>query len=233
MQSYLKRIILDIRDIIKSPIENIYYIPNEDNICHGTAMIIGPNDTPYQYGFYFFDFKFPTNYPHSPPIVKYMTNDGNTRFNPNFYRNGKVCLSILNTWEGEPWSSCQSLRSVLITLQMTMNEFPLLNEPGINEIYHKKKIKEYNEIIEYKNIETSILLMLKNTKDENHKYNNFYETMNEKFRQNIDEIISFVDKKCKNVFERESVYKFSTMYKMSGHINYNKIKLILLNEIKN
>ena len=75
--------------------------------------------------------------------------------------------------------------------------------------------------------------MLKNTKDENHKYNNFYETMNENFRQNIDEIISFVDKKCKNVFERESVYKFSTMYKMSGHINYNKIKLILLNEIKN
>ena len=62
-----------------------------------------------------------------------------TRFNPNFYRNGKVCLSILNTWEGEKWSSCQSIRSILITLQMTMNETPLLNEPGIHEISHKNK----------------------------------------------------------------------------------------------
>ena len=114
MQNYLKRIILDIRDITKSPIDNIFYFPNEDNICKGSALIIGPKDTPYQYGFYIFEFTFPESYPHGPPVVKYRTNDGNTRFNPNFYRNGKVCLSILNTWDGEPWSSCQSLEAFLL-----------------------------------------------------------------------------------------------------------------------
>ena len=33
--------------------------------------------------------------------LTYLTNDGNTRFHPNLYRNGKVCLSVLNTWRGK------------------------------------------------------------------------------------------------------------------------------------
>ena len=174
MQNYLKRIILDIRDIMKSPIDNIYYFPNEDNICSGTALIIGPKDTPYQYGFYIFEFTFPHSYPHGPPVVKYRTNDGNTRFYPNFYRNGKVCLSILNTWDGEPWSSCQSLRSILITLQITMNDKPLLNEPGVHEIYHASRVEQYNDIIEFKNIETSILYIMKCVENKDSQYHCFY-----------------------------------------------------------
>ena len=230
MHNYLKRIILDIKDINNSPIDHIYYIPNEDNICQGTALIIGPKDTPYANGFYFFDFEFPDNYPHSPPTVKYMTNDGNTRFNPNFYRNGKVCLSILNTWEGEPWSSCQSLRSVLITLQMTMNDRPLLNEPGINEAYHKHKINEYNEIIEYKNIDIAILKMISVTRDESQKYHVFHDYIMKSFKENFVYIMDFVEKKCEMAFGR-TVYEFSTMYKMSGRIDYIATKSRLLQEI--
>ena len=56
MEQYLKRIILDIKDITKNPIDNIYYIPNDENICEGYAMIIGPEMTPYQYGYYLFKF---------------------------------------------------------------------------------------------------------------------------------------------------------------------------------
>ena len=61
----------------------------------GYAIIFGPSDTLYRYGAYCFEFKFPTNYPFSPPKLKYMTNDGYTRFHPNLYRNGKVCISVL------------------------------------------------------------------------------------------------------------------------------------------
>ena len=42
MEEHLRRIILDIKDILKNPIENVYYIPDEENICEGYAMIIGP-----------------------------------------------------------------------------------------------------------------------------------------------------------------------------------------------
>ena len=41
---------------------------------------------PFEFS-YFFEFKFPTNYPFSPPNVIYNTNDGRTRFNPNLFYN--------------------------------------------------------------------------------------------------------------------------------------------------
>lgn len=157
MNSCIKRIIFDISDLQKEPIDNICYYPDENNIMNGVALIIGPENTPYQYGNYIFSFQFPLEFPFKPPLVKFLSNDGETRFNPNFYRSGKVCLSILNTWKGESWSACQSIRSILIILQMTMNENPLLNEPGVDDINHSNCIYKYNRIIEYKNIEMNIL----------------------------------------------------------------------------
>ena len=87
-----------------------------ENMLKGYAMIIGPAYGLYANGIYFFLFHFPTDYPFTPPTVEYCTNDGTTRFNPNLYRQGKVCLSILNTWPGDSWTSCQSIRSVLLQL---------------------------------------------------------------------------------------------------------------------
>ncbi len=56
--------------------------------------------------------QFPEDYPSSAPhIVLLTTNGGKTRFNPNLYSDGKVCLSILGTWRGESgeqWSSVQN-----------------------------------------------------------------------------------------------------------------------------
>uniref|UniRef100_A0A8D2PLN7 Ubiquitin-conjugating enzyme E2 Z n=1 Tax=Zosterops lateralis melanops TaxID=1220523 RepID=A0A8D2PLN7_ZOSLA len=54
-------------------------------------------------GFFLFLFRCPPDYPIHPPRVKLITTGNNSvRFNPNFYRNGKVCLSILGT--GQDWS---------------------------------------------------------------------------------------------------------------------------------
>ena len=156
MNERLKRIALDIRDLQRDPIIDIHYFPCEEDITIGYALIFGPVDTPYQYGNYLFSFHFPTEFPYKPPKVTYMTNDGTTRFNPNFYRNGKVCLSLLNTWEGEKWSACQTIRSILITLQMTLTHNPLLNEPGIDAKNHYSYIQKYNKIIEFKNLEYTI-----------------------------------------------------------------------------
>jgi|TARA_B110000114_G_scaffold57080_1_gene60609 ubiquitin-conjugating enzyme E2 Z len=161
MKPCFKRIVIDIKDIINSPIENIYYFPDEDNILNGCALIIGPNDTPYSYGNYIFEFNFSEEYPFKPPKVTFKSNDGKTRFNPNLYRNGKVCLSILNTWSGDQWSACQTIRSVLLTLQTTMNDMPLLNEPGVTTA-NINSILQYNKIIEYKNYEFTILHYISN-----------------------------------------------------------------------
>lgn len=218
MKECFKRIILDIKDIQKDEIPNIYFKINEDDIQYGYACIIGPENTPYQYGYYLFEFHFTENYPYEPPKVKYFTNDGVTRFNPNFYRSGKVCLSILNTWEGEKWSSCQSLRSVLLTLQMTMNEKPLLNEPGINEMNHGTMIKQYNEIIKYKNLEVGILTFLIDKERIDERFRDFYDIMKEKYEENRDRIYELMTSQ-----EKKLDYANVSMYKMSTCMDYEKL----------
>eukprot|EP01089_Gocevia_fonbrunei_P006955 TRINITY_DN17969_c0_g1_i1.p1 TRINITY_DN17969_c0_g1~~TRINITY_DN17969_c0_g1_i1.p1 ORF type:complete len:118 (+),score=12.65 TRINITY_DN17969_c0_g1_i1:43-396(+) len=73
-----------------------------DSLDHIDALIVGPPDTPYAFGFFRFDMKFPATYPNAPPkVLITTTNGGRTRFNPNLYAGGKVCLSILGTWSGK------------------------------------------------------------------------------------------------------------------------------------
>ena len=128
-----RRIINDFRDLMKNPLdsEGIYVSYDETNMLSFDVLIIGPEDTPYQNGFYLFKGEFPINYPMMPPKIKFVTTTGNERFNPNLYENGKLCLSILNTWHGPGWTPSNTIRSVLITiLGHIFNRFPLMNEPG-------------------------------------------------------------------------------------------------------
>jgi len=69
----IQRLLKDVRHIIKNPLtdQGIYYIHDDTDMMKGYAMIIGPVDTPYFGGFYFFEFTYPVDYPHSPPKVKY------------------------------------------------------------------------------------------------------------------------------------------------------------------
>ncbi|TFY83061.1 hypothetical protein EWM64_g951 [Hericium alpestre] len=97
------------------------------------ALIIGPEDTPYQNGCFLFDIFLGHAYNQAPPSVKYMTTHGGKyRFNPNLYADGKVCLSLLGTWSGPGWSAGRStLLQVLVSIQsMILCEEPYLNEPG-------------------------------------------------------------------------------------------------------
>ena len=56
----IKRLLTDIKEIMKSPLtaHGIYYEHNETDMLKGQALIIGPKDTPYQDGFYLFEFLF-------------------------------------------------------------------------------------------------------------------------------------------------------------------------------
>lgn len=188
----MKRILSDVKEIYKNPLEEhgIYYKHDEDNILKGYIMIIGPSDTPYQYGYYFFYITFPDNYPYNPPVVKFQSNPYNVRFHPNFYRNGKVCLSLLNTWKGEQWTSCQSLSSVLLTMCSVMTINPLLNEPGIS-LRHRDNIP-FNKIITYQNINFSIIDMITNDNIKK-EFKIFNDSMIKNYKKNKDNINKLMD----------------------------------------
>ncbi len=210
-----KRLLLDVADIMKNPLteQGIHYIHDEGNMFKGTAMIIGPSDTPYADGFYFFKFKFPKEYPFKPPTLTYCTNDGTTRFNPNLYRNGKVCVSILNTWKGDQWTSCQSIRSILLTLVTLLNDNPLTNEPGFPATH--RSCMPYKRMIEYMNFKISILGML-NKGSLQPKFLTYYPILKKYFMENKNQIMERITELEKSEYnlkeDRISVYNMCVKY---------------------
>ena len=110
-----QRIRKDLFKIQKDQPIGIFVCPEDSDMTLLHAIIRGPDDTPYAGGYFYFQLRFPPNYPASPPKVQIMTTDGGrVRFNPNLYRNGKVCLSILGTWEGPGWTPVIDLLQVFI-----------------------------------------------------------------------------------------------------------------------
>jgi ubiquitin-protein ligase len=97
------------------------------------VLIFGPEDTPYANGCLFFDVYLPPSYPADPPKVKFLTTGGGAvRFNPNLYKDGKVCLSLIGTWPGPGWIPNQStLLQVLLSIQsLILVPDPYWNEPA-------------------------------------------------------------------------------------------------------
>jgi ubiquitin-protein ligase len=134
----------------------------DDHASHkAVALILGPKGTPYAYGFYFFEFTFPNSYPQRPPHVVFCTGDGRVRFNPNLYVNGKVCLSILGTWEGPRWTQMCTFRTTLLSLQSLLCLKPIQNEPG----YEQESGSDcdlYDAILRYENVNVAAFRMAGN-----------------------------------------------------------------------
>ena len=223
------RLLKDVASIIKQPLTDngIYYVHDESNMLKGYAMIIGPEGTPYHHGFYLFEFDYPTDYPFSPPKVKYHTNDGRIRFNPNLYRNGKVCISILNTWKGEQWTACQSIRSVLMTLLTLLNENPLINEPGFST--RNPECIPYKNIVEYMNYRVALCGILNKCWLPDMFYG-FYPIIKKYAIEHNDEINKSL-KKLKNS-PINNTLQTASVYNMSIMIEYDFVILIFNELIK-
>ena len=233
----ISRLIKDVKEIIKNPLEShgIYYKHDDEDLLKGKVLIIGPQGTPYENGFYLFEIKYPSNYPYSPPTLIYKTNDGVTRFNPNLYKCGKVCLSVLNTWRGEQWSSCQTISSILLVLCTVLNDTPLLNEPGITKTHID--CDNYNSILKFKNMEIAIINMLTN---ENIVllFSDFTKVMKEHFLKNFNTILTIVDKEIEQQpmnNNPDTNIITTSVYQMNARINYKDLKQKLIkchNKIK-
>ena len=206
----VSRLLRDIRDVMTDSTLRecgIIYRHSETDILTGYACIVGPADTLYFGGYYFYMFKFPTNYPHSPPVVSFITNTGNIRFHPNFYANKKVCVSIVNTWRGEQWSGCQNIRSVLMTFQSLLDKEPLLHEPGIRK-EHSDFIP-YHLMVEYYNYKFACLTLMKelttHVSIEPALVPDFKQFMDVTFRENKDRIREILVERLKQHPDRKSI----------------------------
>ena len=218
----MNRLIKDLKEIIQHPLSDngIFYSHDEENMLKGYAMIIGPSDTPYFGGYYFFELNYPANYPYSPPHIVYCTNAEKIRFNPNLYTNGKVCLSLLNTWKGEQWTSCQTISTILLTLCTVLIKNPLLNEPGIRKEHHD--FKKYNKIIQYKNIEIAVIQILqKKAGVFLYQFQVFDSEIKENFKRNANKLREYL-KEMKSK-EPEPSLLITGLYNMNVKIDWSEL----------
>ena len=211
------------RDIIAN--EGIYYHFSTDGKIDTNyhQLIIGPEDSPYQGGFYLFKAQFPDNYPFSPMTMKTLTQGENVRKHPNLYVCGKCCFSFLGTWSGPPWTPCNNPRSVSVSMRSVMTPFPLENEPGYEDIQKKKSLHtKYAELINWFNIKHAVCGVVENLDDKDMAYGLFKNDIIKQFIKNYSYYISTAEKLLKyetNLIEtygtslvNSPVYRFSIQF---------------------
>jgi len=126
-----------------------------------------------------------------------MTHYKNTRFHPNLYENGKVCLSILGTWSGPGWTKAMSIQTVIITIQSLMDEHPMVNEPGHEKDIGTEHEINYNYGISYMNIKCTIHQLsewITQVKEKAEFINPFGRIMQDYFLKNFDLYITSLEK---------------------------------------
>ena len=233
----IERLLKDIKDIYTSSLEKegIYYKHSDTNILKAYVMIVGQPETLYFGGYYFFQIIIPADYPHSPPVLEYLTNDGVTRFHPNFYKSKRVCLSMINTWRGEQWTSCLTIKSILLTLLSIMDSQPMLHEPGVTEKH--QDYNNYHNMILYKNIEFSCIRLMDEFMDttiipfemEYKEY--FYKFMLELFKRNANGLKQVITS-CMKIKNCNKFYSIMGLYNMSFYVNFDELLVKLITAAK-
>lgn len=76
--------------------------------------IVGPKDGIYEDRRYNLEIKFPEQYPHHAPTIKFV----DAIFHPNVDQHGNICLDILK----DQWSPVMKIKQVLLSLQSLLDD---------------------------------------------------------------------------------------------------------------
>jgi ubiquitin-protein ligase len=173
----------------------IFVVMDSERMDLMKALISGSEDTPYTHGLYEFHIACPPEYPKKPPSVSIVTTgSGKVRFNPNLYDDGYVCLSVINTWDGDPserWNPAHSnILQVLLSIQvLVMDNMIIQKEPEFEHLSEDSwENKMYSNIVRYNNVKYAMLGMLENPPEE------FKEVIAKHFALKRNSIMHTVDK---------------------------------------
>lgn len=200
--------------------QGIWYHINEADITKGLALLKGPEDSPYEGCFLLFSIEFPSDYPFSPPRVTFLTSDGHTRFHPNFYVDGKVCLSILGTFSGPSWSGTQTLTSVLLSLLGLLDANPLSHEPAfLSGNLYDPRHRDYADFVEHQMIKLMLQTIQRFEEgNQKHPWLPFQDVVKQ-------ELPSLKEQLAKKILKKESHPESlwgNVMYNMSGRSFWKK-----------
>ncbi|GJP29259.1 hypothetical protein CLOM_g84 [Closterium sp. NIES-68] len=140
-----KRLMRDFRRLQSESTDGIIGAPQDNNIMLWTAMIFGPDDTPWDGGTFKLTLQFSEDYPNKPPVVRFVTK----MFHPNVYADGSICLDILQNH----WSPIYDVGAILTSIQSLLCD-PNPNSPANSEaarLYSENRreyIRRVREVVE-------------------------------------------------------------------------------------
>jgi ubiquitin-protein ligase len=228
-----RRIAGDIRTIMKSDMQSkeydFYYTEDTSKFV---AVIYGAEDSCYEGCMFYFNITLDDKYPINPPMFKFVT-PINKRFHPNLYAEGKVCLTVLNTWHDSKiagWNSATTLESIFVIIRSMMDDNPVAQEPGQysvsktaqNAINYQIAAKYYSLLNTFSLLENTICIP-----------EELFEKMKNKFKQNLamyDKMIAFL-----MPFNNQQIKYFhgDVMINMCCLIDKYDKNVIILHIIKN
>lgn len=210
--------------------EGIYFNFKIDSTIFNTTynmLLIGPEDTPYEGGFYFFEAIYPDQYPFYPMKMKSLTQGENVRKHPNLYVCGKCCFSFLGTWAGPPWTACQNPQTVAMSMRSVLTKNPINHEPGWED-KNDNSTRLYEKLITYFNLKYGVANIIDKLleNDNNTNYiSNFKIDIINNFKKFFNKYLINLEK-FKN---DDGLLIESPIYSFSLNIDYRDLKLKLLN----
>jgi ubiquitin-conjugating enzyme E2 A len=117
-------------------------VPDENNVMQWSAVLFGPADTIWEEGTFKLTLTFTENYPNKPPEVRFLSK----MFHPNIYRDGKICLDILQNM----WTPALHVAAILTSIRSLLAD-PNPDSPANSEaaqLYssdraaYEKRVKE-------------------------------------------------------------------------------------------
>jgi len=123
--SALRRIQKEILELKDDPPSNCSAGPEDDDLFHWCATLMGPADSPYSDGVFFLDISFTESYPFKPPKVFFKTKI----YHPNINSSGGICLDVLKT----AWTPALTIGKLLLSICSLLTD-PNPDDPLVPEI---------------------------------------------------------------------------------------------------
>jgi len=120
-----------LNDLAKNPIDLVSVgLADDSNLFDWEILIMGPDGTLYEGGFFKARLVFPKDFPNMPPTMTFVSE----MWHPNVYEDGKVCISILHPPGEDALNSQESAderwRPILGVEQILMSVISMLNDPN-------------------------------------------------------------------------------------------------------
>jgi len=118
-------------DLAKNPIDLVSVgLVDDSNVHDWDILMMGPDGTLYEGGFFKARLTFPKDFPNMPPTMQFTSE----MWHPNIYEDGKVCISILHPPGEDEFNTQESAeerwRPILGVEQILVSVISMLSDPN-------------------------------------------------------------------------------------------------------